>query len=147
MYTLIRCLCQFCIINWNTSTGTPVRKQASSWLVLYVLYYSSMKNEWWKDLKRTSKTATLTEVVGDVVWDVDVAVAPLSPHAAAGGAGISVPLGLRVDGDVSLHHHGLIKVRGCRRSGVDNVQPGLWCFCDGCNATHWSVDILMACIE
>jgi len=72
-----------------------------------------MKNECKEHLQRTSRTALLTVVVGDGVWDVDVAVGPLSPQAAAGRAGVGVPLGLAVDGDVSLHHHGLVKVGGC----------------------------------
>lgn len=51
---------------------------------------------------------TLTEVVGNVIRDVDVPIGPFAPHAAVAGAGISVFLCIRVDGDVSLDQDGLI---------------------------------------
>lgn len=51
----------------------------------------------------------LTVMVVDVVWDVDVAVGPLSPHAAAGSARVGVPLGFAGDGDVSLHQDRVVK--------------------------------------
>lgn len=56
----------------------------------------------------------LTVVIGNVVWDVDLPVAPLLPEAASGGAGVRVSFSLRLDGDVSSDQGGLVKVRGCK---------------------------------
>lgn len=73
----------------------------------------------------------LTELVVDVVWDVDVAVGPLFPQAVAGRARVSVPLRLAVDGDVSLHQHGLIRVESCKAVStghVDYIDLGLFIF-------------------
>jgi len=76
----------------------------------------------------------LTVVVVDVVWDVDVAVGPLSPHAAAGRAGVGVPLGLAGDGDVSLNQDRVVKGtdynrrHACVHVDVTRcVTPGISC--------------------
>lgn len=55
----------------------------------------------------------LTELVGDVVGDVHLAIAPLSPHTARGGAGVGVSVSTWLDGDVSSDQGGLIQVRDC----------------------------------
>lgn len=47
------------------------------------------------------------EMCGDDVRHVDLSIAGLSPHAAAGGAGISVPLVFIVISNV-IHHQGLV---------------------------------------
>ena len=51
--------------------------------------------------------AARTVLAGDGVGHVDLAVGRFSPHAAAGSAGVSVPLHLVVIGDV-VHHVGLV---------------------------------------
>ena len=51
---------------------------------------------------------TLTEVVGDVIRNVDLPISKLAPHAASAGAGVGVPFGLAVDGDVSSSQDGFI---------------------------------------
>lgn len=50
----------------------------------------------------------LTEVIGDVIRNVDLPVGPLAPHAALAGAGVSVLLSLVVNGDVSTSQDGII---------------------------------------
>lgn len=44
---------------------------------------------------------TLTEVTGDIIWDVDLPISPLPPHAASAGARVCIFLCLTVNGDVS----------------------------------------------
>lgn len=78
----------------------------------------------------------LTEVVGDVVRDVDLPVAPLAPQAPSRGAGISVPVSLRLDGDVTSDQDGLVQVRGCKtntdvRVGLKKNLNHLFCRCEG----------------
>lgn len=65
--------------------------------------------------KQQVLTVTLTEVVGDVIRDVDVPIGPFAPHAAVAGAGVSVFLCISVDGDVSLDQDGLIIRTDCKK--------------------------------
>lgn len=51
---------------------------------------------------------TLTEVVGEVIRNVDLPVSEFAPLAASAGAGVGVFLGLAVDGDVSSGQDGVI---------------------------------------
>ena len=51
---------------------------------------------------------TLTEVVGEVIRNVDLPVSELAPLAASAGAGVGVSLGLAVNGDVSSDQDGVI---------------------------------------
>lgn len=44
----------------------------------------------------------LTEVVGDVIRDVDLPIIPLAPLAASAGARVGVPLSLAVNGNVTF---------------------------------------------
>lgn len=39
---------------------------------------------------RRSLNRTLTEVIGDVVRNVDLPISPLAPHAASAGAGVGI---------------------------------------------------------
>lgn len=50
---------------------------------------------------------TLTEVVGDVIRNVDLPVGGLAPLAASAGARVGVFLGLAVDGDISSGQNGV----------------------------------------
>lgn len=52
-------------------------------------------------------------MVGDEVGDVDLSIGPLVPQAASGGAGVGVPLGLRLDSDVASDQDGLVQVGVC----------------------------------
>lgn len=52
--------------------------------------------------------STLTEVIGDVIRNVDFPISPLAPLAALAGAGVCVFLGRAVNGDVSFNQVGII---------------------------------------
>lgn len=53
---------------------------------------------------------TLTEVIGDVIRNVDLPITRLAPLAALAGAGVGVSLCLAVDSNVSFGQDGLIIV-------------------------------------
>lgn len=62
----------------------------------------------------------LTELTGDVVRDVHLPIAPLSPQTARGGAGVCVSVSTWLDSDVSSDQGGLIQVRDCStNTGVE----------------------------
>lgn len=58
----------------------------------------------------------LTEVVGDVVRNVDLSVSVLSPFAAAAGARVSVFLSFTGNGDVSFDQFRLIVKTSCTKN-------------------------------
>lgn len=51
---------------------------------------------------------TLTEVIGDVIRNVDLPISPLAPHAASAGAGVCISLCFAVDDDVSINQDWII---------------------------------------
>lgn len=63
----------------------------------------------------------LTELIGNVVRDVHLPVAPLSPHTARGGAGVGVSVRTWLDGDVSSDQDRLIQVRDCSTNTVCDI--------------------------
>lgn len=64
----------------------------------------------------------LTVVAGDVVRNVHLPVGPLFPQAVTSRAGVGVPVGLRLDGDVAANQDGLVQVRGCKSTTTAMVK-------------------------
>ncbi len=94
-----------------------VYKQLHLWSLPNLLSELLLRQAAWKVKTYCIKTEhtwalqaslTLTEVIGDVIRNVDLPISPLAPHAALAGAGVCVFLGLTVDGDVSSGQDGII---------------------------------------
>lgn len=56
----------------------------------------------------TGLRLTLTEMIGDVIRNVDIPISPFAPFAASAGARVSIPFGLAVDCDVPFCQDGFI---------------------------------------